>query len=92
MFGSEEQAIQSLTMDDVGNDVAMFLSEVCSIIYNYVQQMAISICIFQIRDVSSTEELDTVMSNEQFSTNAVDIMARCGIKSKLTVCMLQFSY
>lgn len=46
MFGSEEQAIQSLTMDDVGNDVAVFLSEVCSIKYNYVQQMAISICVF----------------------------------------------
>lgn len=31
MFGDEEQALQHLTMDDVGNDVAVFLTEVCSI-------------------------------------------------------------
>jgi len=31
MFDGEEKALQNLTMDDVGNDVAVFLTGVCSI-------------------------------------------------------------
>ncbi len=32
------------------------------------------------------------MSNEEFYTNAMDTMGRCGIKNKLTVCYSSCTY